>query len=57
LLAPEQVAEMRKRREQGVLIKTLMKDYGLGKTSVYHYLGGAWHGGSTKPSEPSRMPE
>ena len=25
--------------KQGVLINTLMKDYGLSKTSVYRYLG------------------
>jgi DNA invertase Pin-like site-specific DNA recombinase len=33
-----QIAELRGRREQGVLIKTLMKDYGLSKASVYRYL-------------------
>lgn len=38
LTAP-QVAQLRGRREQGVLIKTLMKDYGLSKASVYRYLG------------------
>jgi len=37
LTAP-QGAELRERREQGVLIKTLMKDYGLSKASVYRYL-------------------
>jgi DNA invertase Pin-like site-specific DNA recombinase len=37
-LAPEQVSELRKRRAQGDLIKTLMQDYGLSKASVYRYL-------------------
>jgi len=37
-LAEEQVNELRQRREQGVLIKTLMKDYSLSKASVYRYL-------------------
>ena len=33
-----QVAEMRERRKQGALIKTLMKDYDPSKASVYRYL-------------------
>ena len=33
-----QIDELGSRREQGVLIKTLMKDYGLSKASVYRYL-------------------
>lgn len=33
-----QVAELQERRHQGVLIKTLMQDYGISKTSVYRYL-------------------
>ena len=37
-LTTPQIAELRERREQGVLIKTLMKDYGLSKASVYRYL-------------------
>jgi DNA invertase Pin-like site-specific DNA recombinase len=40
-LTEEQTAELRKRREQGELIKTLMKDYGISKVSVYRYLGRA----------------
>ena len=43
LTAP-QVTELRERREQGVLIKTLIKDYGLSKASVYRYLGKAERG-------------
>ncbi|MBA3470396.1 MAG: recombinase family protein [Herpetosiphonaceae bacterium] len=39
-LTPEQVTELRQRRQQGVLIKTLMADYGLGKTALYRYLNG-----------------
>jgi DNA invertase Pin-like site-specific DNA recombinase len=38
-LTEQQVAELRRRREQGDLIKTLMKDYGLSKASTYRYLG------------------
>jgi DNA invertase Pin-like site-specific DNA recombinase len=37
-LTPPQIAELRERREQGVLIKMLMKDYSLSKASVYRYL-------------------
>ncbi len=37
-LTPPQIAQLRERREQGVLIKRLMKDYGLSKASVYRYL-------------------
>jgi DNA invertase Pin-like site-specific DNA recombinase len=36
-LTEEQVAELR-RREDGVLIKTLMQEYSLSKASVYRYL-------------------
>jgi DNA invertase Pin-like site-specific DNA recombinase len=38
-LTEEQTAELRRRREHGALIKTLMQDYGLSKVSVYRYLG------------------
>jgi len=37
-LNQQQIAELQKRRHQGVLIKTLMKDYGISKASVYRYL-------------------
>jgi DNA invertase Pin-like site-specific DNA recombinase len=37
-LTEEQTAELRRRREKGELIKTLMQDYGLSKVSVYRYL-------------------
>lgn len=37
-LTPNQCQELRERRAQGVLIKTLMKDYKLSKASVYRYL-------------------
>jgi len=37
-LTEQQVVEMRQRRKQGVLIKTLMKDYDLSKSTVYRYL-------------------
>jgi endonuclease G, mitochondrial len=37
-LSAEQILELRIRREQGVLIKTLMKDFSLSKASVYRYL-------------------
>ena len=34
----EQINEIRHRRENGVLIKTLMQDYNLSKASIYRYL-------------------
>ena len=37
-LTSQQSAELRNRRQQGVLIKTLMTDYSLSKASVYRYL-------------------
>ena len=37
-LTPQQVKELQERRKQGVLIKILMKDYGLSKASIYRYL-------------------
>ena len=40
-LSPDQIAELRQRRLKGVLIKTLMQDYGLSKASVYRYLSPA----------------
>lgn len=40
-LAPEQIVELQRRREQGALIKTLMQEYGISKVSVYRYLGAA----------------
>jgi DNA invertase Pin-like site-specific DNA recombinase len=38
-LTEEQTAELRRRREQGEPIKTLMQDYRISKVSVYRYLG------------------
>lgn len=38
-LTPEQIQELRERRANGALIKTLMQDYGISKVSVYRYLG------------------
>ena len=37
-LTSAQVGELRRRRAQGILIKTLMHDYSLSKVSVYRYL-------------------
>lgn len=37
-LTTQQIAALRHRRTQGVLIKTLMQDSGLSKASVYRYL-------------------
>ena len=37
-LTVQRVNEMKQRRKQGVLIKTLMKDYDLSKSTVYRYL-------------------
>lgn len=39
-LTPQECFELRQKRQQGVLIKTLMKDYKLSKASVYRYLNG-----------------
>jgi DNA invertase Pin-like site-specific DNA recombinase len=38
-LTPDQIVELQLRRKQGILIKTLMEDYGISKVSVYRYLG------------------
>ncbi len=38
-LTDEQVQSMKAQREQGVLIKNLMAEYGLSKASIYRYLG------------------
>ena len=38
-LTREQSDQLRRRREQGELIKVLMKEYSLSKASVYGYLG------------------
>jgi len=37
-LTPEQVIELRQRRENGELIRVLMKDYNLSKATIYRYL-------------------
>jgi DNA invertase Pin-like site-specific DNA recombinase len=37
-LSPQQVVELQLQRQQGVLIKILMKDFDLSKASVYRYL-------------------
>lgn len=37
-LTSAQIAELQQRRQQGVLIKILMADYRLSKSSVYRYL-------------------
>jgi hypothetical protein len=37
-LTPQQVAELRDRREQGVPIRTLMREFTLSKASIYRYL-------------------
>lgn len=37
-LTSKQIAELHQRRKQGALIRTLMKDYNLSKTTVYRYL-------------------
>jgi len=37
-LSPDQMLSLREKRAEGVLIKDLMKEYGLSKASVYRYL-------------------
>ena len=38
VLNQEQIKDLREKRQQGVLIKELMKDYNLSKKSIYNYL-------------------
>jgi DNA invertase Pin-like site-specific DNA recombinase len=38
-LTDDQIAELRKKRTQGILIKDLMADYSLSKATIYRYLG------------------
>ena len=40
VLSDDQVAEMRSKRDSGILIKNLMSEYGLSKASVYRLLQG-----------------
>ncbi len=47
-LVKEQIVELHHRRDQGVLIKTLMQDYSLSKASVYRYLGENNHKGVSR---------
>lgn len=37
-LDQQQIAELKRRRSSGVLIKTIMKEYDISKASVYRYL-------------------
>jgi DNA invertase Pin-like site-specific DNA recombinase len=37
-LSDQEVQELREKRSEGVLIKDLMKAYGLSKATVYRYL-------------------
>jgi DNA invertase Pin-like site-specific DNA recombinase len=37
-LTPSQITELQERRQQGVLIRTLMHDYRISKATVYRYL-------------------
>lgn len=39
-LTEQECLELCQKRQQGILIKTLMKDYKLSKASVYRYLDG-----------------
>lgn len=38
-LSNQQIQDLKEKRGQGVLIKDLMKEYGLSKASIYRYLG------------------
>ena len=51
-LTLQQMDKLRHRREQGVLIKTLMKDYRLSKASVYRYVGETDSSQSAKTTYP-----
>jgi DNA invertase Pin-like site-specific DNA recombinase len=48
VLNMEQIGELRQRRQQGVLIKTLMHDYCLSKASIYRYLNDSWASGAVR---------
>ena len=37
-LTEEQIIELKAKREAGVMVKDLMQEYGLGKTTVYRLL-------------------
>ena len=37
-LTPEQVRELKSKRQRGILIKDLMAEYKLSKKSIYNYL-------------------
>ena len=37
-LTEKQIVELRRKRGEGILIKPLMKEYGLSKASIYRYL-------------------
>ena len=39
-LTAEQIAELRQRRQQGDLVRVLMRDYNVSKATVYRYLSG-----------------
>jgi DNA invertase Pin-like site-specific DNA recombinase len=38
-LTPQQVADLRDRRQQGIPIRTLMREFKLSKATIYRYLG------------------
>jgi DNA invertase Pin-like site-specific DNA recombinase len=38
-LTHQQISQLQQQRKNGVLIRTLMKDYNLSKSSLYRYLG------------------
>jgi len=40
-LTQKQVIELKAKREDGVMVKDLMGEYGLGKTTIYRLLGTA----------------
>lgn len=56
LLTTAQIGELRQRRQQGVLIKTLMHDYRLSKASVYRYLNDSCTSGQDRTSPCAHAP-
>ena len=40
ILTPEQIIELKQKRDEGVLIRELRKEYGLSKTTIYRLLSG-----------------
>ena len=54
-LTPDQVAELKSKRQSGILIKELMAEYKLSKKSIYNWLRGWGHDCLGYSWAPSRL--